>query len=406
MRKARGSLKFLVPILGFLFWLAPARAESGQLNIYLFQSDTCPHCQKEEEFLAEIAPKYPKLTINSYEITNNIYNLRLMTKVAEKLGAESGAVPFLVIGSETILGFGSPETTGVQIQNSIEKALESHPKDVVAEVLKENPDIKAKNTPIAADRKEIDEVGESEKPFFELKLDLESLPLPLFTFVIALMDGFNPCAMWVLLFLISILLGTKDRKKMWILGGVFILSSGFMYFLFLAAWLNFFLLIGYAVAVRYIVGIFAIGLGVYYLYDYHKNRGGCVVSQNEKRKNLLEKIKKVILERSLIAAAAGMAILAVAVNLIELLCSAGLPAVFTKVLSMNSLPTFQYYLYLLFYIFVFMLDDMVVFVGAMITLEAFGIKNKYAKYSHLVGGVIVFLIGLALIFRPELLSFK
>ena len=99
-----------------------------------------------------------------------------------------------------------------------------------------------------------------------------------------------------------------------------------------------------------------------------------------------------------------MIVLAGAVNMIELLCSAGLPAVYTKVLSMSDLPTWQYYLYLVFYIIIFMLDDMVVFIGAMITMEAFGIKNKYAKYSHLVGGIIVFLIGLALIFKPELLS--
>ena len=113
-----------------------------------------------------------------------------------------------------------------------------------------------------------------------------------------------------------------------------------------------------------------------------------------------------MLNKHLSVALVGMVVLAASVNLIELLCSAGLPAVYTKVLSMNNLPEWQYYLYLMFYILIFMLDDIIVFVGAMITLQAFGIKNKYAKYSHLLGGIVVLLIGLALIFKPELLSFK
>ena len=163
---------------------------------------------------------------------------------------------------------------------------------------------------------------------------------------------------------------------MWLLGGTFIITSGLVYFLFLAAWLNFFMVIGYALVIRYIVGIFAFGLGVYYLYDFYKNRGGCVVSENEKRHGIIERIKEVVLNKHLSVALLGMVLLAASVNLIELLCSAGLPAVYTKVLIMNSLPVWQYYLYLMFYIFIFMLDDIIVFVGAMITLQAFGIKKE------------------------------
>ncbi len=395
--------KFVLPLLIlFLSW-GVSKAEENKPAIHLFVSNTCPHCAKEKAFLEQIAPAYPNLTINTYEISENFYNLQLMVKTAEELDTDSGAVPFLVVGGKHILGFAGAETTGVEIENAIKENLANPQEDVVTKVLKDNPQIRAVSVPLTPQN---NSGKKDDKPVFELKLDLESLPLPVFTFVVALMDGFNPCAMWALLFLISLLLGTKDRKKMWILGAVFIFTSGLVYFMFLAAWLNFFLLIGYAVAVRYVVGIFALSLGIYYLYDFYKNRGGCVVSQNEERRNFLEKIKRVVLERNLAVAIVGMIVLAAAVNMIELLCSAGLPAVYTKVLSMNNLPTFQYYLYLLFYILVFILDDLIVFVGAMITLEAFGLKNKYAKYSHLIGGVIVLLIGLALLFKPELLSFQ
>ena len=396
----KSALFFIFTIFATVFLLRTPVSSANQLDIYLFQSNSCSHCTEEKAFLKEIAPKYPELTINSYEVSSNAQNLQLMIKVGEKLGVEAGGVPFLVIGGEPIIGFNSAKTTGAQIEKKIIEAIQNPPEDIVKQVLAENPQLSTVTTPLTPSGPKKDTVKISAKP------DLQSLPLPLFTFVIALMDGFNPCAMWALLFLISLLLGMKDRKKMWLLGGTFILTSGLVYFLFLAAWLNFFMFIGYALVVRYIVGIFALGLGVYYLYDFYKNRGGCVVTKNEKRRGFIERIKQVVLNKHITIALLGMVVLAASVNLIELLCSAGLPAVYTKVLSMNNLPAWQYYLYLVFYILIFMLDDIIVFVGAMITLQAFGIKNKYAKYSHLLGGIIVLLIGLALIFRPELLSFK
>ena len=405
MRKVAFLLIFTVLVAMFLMNV-PAEAHGSSLDIYLFQSNTCSHCIAEKAFLKEIAPKYPELTINSYEVSANPQNLQLMIKVGEKLGVDAGGVPFLVIGKDSIIGFNSDETTGAQIEKKIREALQDPPEDIVEQVLAENPQLTAVKTYLTGEPEGKNAAAVEKKPLFKLNLNPESLPLPAFTFVIALMDGFNPCAMWALLFLISLLLGMKDRKKMWLLGGTFIITSGLVYFLFLAAWLNFFMVIGYALVIRYIIGIFAFGLGVYYLYDFYKNRGGCVVSENEKRRGIIERIKEVVLNKHLSVALLGMVLLAASVNLIELLCSAGLPAVYTKVLSMNSLPVWQYYLYLMFYIFIFMLDDIIVFVGAMITLQAFGIKNKYAKYSHLLGGIIVLLIGLALIFRPELLSFK
>ncbi|KKS28202.1 MAG: hypothetical protein UU86_C0008G0001, partial [candidate division WWE3 bacterium GW2011_GWC1_42_102] len=260
MRKS--ALLFIFTILTAVFLSRTPVSAADQLDIYLFQSNSCSHCTEEKAFLKEIAPKYPGLVINSYEVSRNPQNLQLIVKVGEKLGVDAGGVPFLVIGKEQVIGFGSAETTGVQIERKITEALQNPPEDVVKQVLAENPQLVTVKTYLTADVSKKDEAKSPAKP------NLESLPLPLFTFTIALMDGFNPCAMWALLFLISLLLGMKDRKKMWLLGGTFILTSGLVYFLFLAAWLNFFMVIGYALVVRYIVGIFALGLGVYYLYDF------------------------------------------------------------------------------------------------------------------------------------------
>ena len=193
---------------------------------------------------------------------------------------------------------------------------------------------------------------------------------------------------------------------MFILGFTFILASGAVYFLFLSAWLNLFLFLSYIVWIKNIVGIVALVSGSYYLYDWYVNKSGlCKVSGGTKKQPVFEKLKKITSSGNFLLALAGIIALAFAVNLIELVCSAGLPAIYTKVLSMSQLPTWKYYGYLLFYILIFMLDDLIVFTGAMLTLHAFGLNTKYARYSHFFGGLIMLVIGLLMLFKPELLMF-
>jgi hypothetical protein len=224
--------------------------------------------------------------------------------------------------------------------------------------------------------------------------------------VLGAIDGFNPCAMWALLFLISLLLGMKDRKRMWILGTAFIFTSALVYFTFMAAWLNLILFIGIVAWVRIIIGLIALLGGGYNLKEYFTSPAGvCKVSGGDKKQKFFEKLKDVTKQKNFYIALGGIVVLAFAVNLIELICSAGLPAVYTQVLALSDLSILQYYLYLLFYVFIFMLDDLIVFIIAMKTLEVTGFTAKYSKWSHLIGGILMIAIGLLLIFRPELLMF-
>jgi len=211
--------------------------------------------------------------------------------------------------------------------------------------------------------------------------------------------------MWTLLFLISLLLGMKNRKRMWILGIAFIVSSAFVYFLFLAAWLNLFIFLGLVIWVRVIIALVALVAGAINLKEYIENKSGCKIMGDEKRQKFFEKLKSVTSKKNFILALGGIILLAFAVNLVELICSAGLPAIYTKILSMYQLPTWQYYLYLIFYIFVFMIDDLFVFFTAMVTLQAVGIQSKYTKTSHLIGGIIMLIIGLLMLFKPDILMF-
>lgn len=192
---------------------------------------------------------------------------------------------------------------------------------------------------------------------------------------------------------------------MWLLGITFIAVSALVYFLFLAAWLNLFLFLGFIVWVRLVVGLVALGAGGYFLKDYMVNKTAQCPVMGNRRQKAMEKIRNIVKKKQLLLSLLGIVILAFAVNLVELICSAGLPAIYTKILSLSNLPTWQYYLYLLFYILIFMLDDLFIFFTAMITLRVVGLQSKYSRFSHLVGGFLMFVIGLLLLFKPEWLMF-
>jgi len=237
-------------------------------------------------------------------------------------------------------------------------------------------------------------------------IETANFSLPILTVVIAAVDGFNPCAMWTLLFLITLLINIKNKKRMWALGSIFIIASGLVYFLFMTAWLNFFIFVSVVTWVKFIIAIFALAAGLYHLREFKKNKDGtCKVESSEKRKTRFDKIKQIVYRENIGWAILGIIILAGAVNIVELLCSAGLPAIYTSILTLTEIPTWQYYIYLLVYIIIFMIDDLIIFFIAMFTLRAVGLSSKYSRYSSLIGGIIMIIIGLLLLFKPGWLMF-
>lgn len=392
-----------------LFCLIPLKAHAtNNLNIYLFWGDGCPHCAKEKAYLAEVLPNYPNVKLNKYEIYNSQENVKLMQKAADKLNVKSSGVPFLIIGDKEIIGY-AEGITGQEIESRIKYCSENTCPDSIAQIV--NPDETSTSNASKEQPKANTDVKKVEKvvdlPFIG-KINTANFSLPALAVIIGAIDGFNPCSMWVLMFLISLLLGMKSRKRMWALGGTFIVASAAVYFLFMAAWLQLILFLGFIAWVRIAIGLIALSIGGYHLYDYIKNRKngvGCKVTGNEKRKLVFEKLKNIAHQNSLWMALGGIILLAFAVNLVELVCSAGFPAIFTQVLSLSNLPTWQYYAYILLYIFFFMLDDIIIFAIAMFTLKVTGVSTKYTKLSKVVGGILMIVIGAILVFKPELLMF-
>jgi len=366
------SKLFFLFLFLFLFSASSIRAQNSLPQIDFFWGEGCPHCAQEEVFLDQLQSDYPNLVINRYEIHDPANN-QLLKEVGQRLNADTSGIPFTVVGDQYFVGFLSDDTTGQKIKQAL--GLDSVVTDQI-------------NLPFLG------------------TVQTKDFSLPLLTFVIALLDGFNPCAMWTLMFLISLLLGLKDRRRMWILGFAFIVTSAFVYFLFLSAWLNLFLFIGFITWVKIIIALVALASGTYYLRDFFTNKNGaCKVTGNQKRQKVFARLKTITQNKQFIFALTGIILLAFVVNLVELVCSAGLPAVYTQILALSNLPPWQYYLYLVFYILIFMLDDLIIFFIAMTTLKAVGLSSKYSRLSHLIGGILMVLIGLLLIFKPEFLMF-
>ena len=423
MFKLKSNLKFLLAIIVLSAVLLPivGLAQTQRLvtkelpTIYFFRGDGCPHCAVEEEFFETLKLEYSGLRIVDYEVWYNQDNVKKLQQVAKSLNIRSAGVPVTVIGESVVIGFTSAETTGEVVRQNIEICLSQGCVDAVGLILAGTyqADTSAVN-PYEAET--CDDQGAcsfkaKEGEFVNLPLvgpvNVGQWSLPILTIVVAALDGFNPCAMWVLIFLISLLLNMEDKKKMWILGLSFIVTSGVIYFLFLAAWLNLFIFLGFISYIRIAIGVVAIASGIYHLREWYVNKSGlCKVTNQDQKRKIMTKLKQVSEQKVFWLALFGIIGVAIAVNMVELVCSAGLPAIYTHILSLSDLSVWQYYGYLLLYIVIFMLDDMFVFGVAMVTLQSTGLSGKYSRWSSLIGGVVILILGLLLIFKPAWVMFS
>ena len=348
-----------------------------KVNIYLFYSKICPHCQKEEKYFETLKEKYQdKINIYTYEVTENKTNNEIMKSLKKELKENSQGVPFTIIGSKTFLGY--DESLNERIENTIESYLDENTKTDNTYTIPILGKIEAKNASII-----------------------------LIAIILGFIDGFNPCAMWILLLLINMCISIKDKKKMLIVCLTFIITSGIIYFLSMLG-IGFILDLTTITYIRNIIAILAIVLGIYNLYTYIKTRKetGCHVVKNEKRKTIITKINNILNNKNTLLMFGGTIILATSVNLIEMACSLGFPTIFLEILSINNIHGFLKITYLLIYILFYLIDDIVVLFLSIKAFEAKGISTKYNKYVHLIGGIIMVLMGILLIFKPEWIMFN
>lgn len=397
-------LSLIVPFNVFAKQNVKKNETQFQENIYLFYGKECPHCEGLIEYLNELLKdkKYSDVKLEKYEVWHNDKNSKLMNEVGKVLDVPTKSIPFFIVG--TNVKYGYDDSLKSEFKDIIDFYHGKTYYDPVGDYINKTDTSMYKKINYEKKDKE-----EYKVPLLG-KVNAKNVSLLLVSIIIGAVDGFNPCAMWILLFLLSLLISTKDRKKMWVLGLTFILTSGIVYLLFMVSWLNVAKYTSGIIFIRYLIGVFALVFGLVNLYRYIKGVKqkdvGCDVTDANKKRKIMDRIRNILSENKMIFAVLGIMLLAVSVNLIELLCSLGLPVMYTEMLGLNNLTTFEYGFYLFVYILFFLIDDLIIFFIAMKTLKLKGISNKYMKYSHLIGGIIMLMIGILMIIKPSWLLFN
>jgi len=389
MHRLAASLWRLTHLLTFLFSFCGQAQAAQQVELHIFWSRGCPHCESALSFLDPLTTQYPDLKLIRHELSEDPGNLPILIRLAERHGINEPGVPFMVLGNEVFVGYQDDATTGRMLKQKIEACLRSG-----CETRLDDLAVPAANSPVLR-------LPDSVRLPAWGMVDLRELSLPLLTVVLAAADGFNPCAMWVLVFLIGLLLQIQNRFRRWMLGLAFLAGSALVYFLIMVAWLNTLRYFSAVLWIRAGIAVVAIIAGVWALRDALRDQTVCRVTAAPARRAILERLRGLALSASLPLALLGIVLLAFAVNLVEFLCSAGIPAVYTQYLALKDLPLWQHYAYLSLYILVFLADDLLIFVGAMLALEIGGVGQRVGRWSRLIGGVVLLILGILLLFKPE-----
>jgi glutaredoxin len=359
--------------------------------LQVFVREGCPHCAAAEEYLEELESARPELRVVYRWVDRDQDARSELQRLSRAAGIEAPGVPTFAVGRHLLVGFQSPEVTGPKLDALFASGQAS---EAPAAGICPSEDVADCET-TAADEEVSTAVG---------RVSLSRLGLPLFTIILGLLDGFNPCAMWVLMFLIAMLVNFQSRRRMALVAGTFVLTSGLVYFAFMAAWLNIFLLIGFSRGIQLTLGVVALAIGAFNVKDFFAFKRGVSLSIPESAKpSIYARVRGVLHARTLGASLVGVAALAVLVNFVELLCTAGLPALYTAVLTRQDLPRWGHYGYLALYNVAYVFDDTLMVSLAVITLSRRKLTERAGRWLKLVSGVVMLGLAGSLLFAPEVL---
>jgi len=363
-------------------------AGDDQVRLYFFWTTGCPHCQAARPFISELEQRHPWLQVESLPLDDNRSNVQLYLTLAETLNENAYSVPAFLFCGQMITGFDTAARSGTGLEAAL--------LDCRSALQSDNPPWLRAAPEANAMPVTLPLLGDT---------DLRNWSLPLVTLVLAAVDSFNPCAFFVLLFLLSLLVNARSRLRMSVIGGLFVSVSGLVYFLFMTAWLNVFLLFGELVWITLAAGALALCFGALNLKDYFlPGRGPSLSVPESARPSLFGRMRQLINADNLSAMVTGTVVLAILANSYELLCTAGFPMVFTRLLTLNQLSSASYYAYLALYCLVYVIALMCI-VGMFVwTLGRRKLSEREGRVLKLLSGLMMIGLGLVLIVDPLLLS--
>lgn len=413
------------------------------LALHAFVREGCPHCRDAKAYLSGLQKRWPAVRVQLHDVVQDKAALKQMHDIAAKHQISAASLPSFLLCGRFLVGYDNDQTTGQQLERLLEESqpprelnpkpqrepgvsfsrraarirLVSYSPEVTQQTQLPIPDdVPPEDAPIpeAADSTSQETSNleviptpppeEIDLPLFG-HLRVRDVGMPCFTIAIGLVDGFNPCAMWVLIFLLSILVNIRDRMRIVLIAGTFVVVSGLAYFAFMAAWLNVFQLIGLARPAQITLGLLATTIGLISVKDFVAFHRGISLSIPESAKpGIYARVRGIVQAKYVTAALFGAATLAVFVNVVEILCTAGLPALYTQILTLQQFPTWKNYLYLGLYNLAYMFDDSVMLTIAVVTLSHRKMQEREGRWLKLISGAVMLSLGLTMIFRPDWLS--
>ncbi|MBL8921994.1 MAG: NrdH-redoxin [Myxococcaceae bacterium] len=343
--------------------------------------------------MTQLRQERPALVVQEWAIDEDATARDRLQALAAARSVSVAGVPAILVGDERqgtlLFGFDRAETTGARLRQLLDGA----------------PTAGADATPLCQPEAQAACEGDTVSLPVLGAVRVKDFGLPLFTIVVGLLDGFNPCAMWVLLFLLSLLVNLKSRSRMALVAGVFVLVSGVVYFAFMAAWLNVFLLVGLSRAVQLVLGGLAVVMGALNVKEFVAfKRGPSLTISERAQAGIAARVRDILHAPGLLAALAGAAVLAVLVNFVELLCTAGFPAVYSHVLTSQHLPAWQNYGYLALYNLAYIVDDSLMVGIAVATLSRRRLQEREGRWLKLISGIVMLALALVLLFKPGWLA--
>ncbi|MFH0875813.1 MAG: thioredoxin domain-containing protein [archaeon] len=369
------ALLMCVLIIPFSF---AADISVGKIDMYFFYSNTCPHCKQAEPFIEKLELDNPELNVMRHEVSSP-ENQKIFHDIMVAHNTAIQGVPTFVIEDEVIVGY-REGVTDKQLSDKINSCIKKCEYNETTNVV---------NLPL---------IG---------TINTEKMSFPIFTIIIAGLDGINPCAIWVLMFLLSLLIHAKSRKRILMIGAIFCFASGFVYFIFMAAWFNLFSLIGYKTVITIFLALLAIIIGLINIKEffYFKQGPSLMISDKYKPK-LFKKMRDIVQESNILVAVVGTFTLAFFVNLIELGCTIGLPAIFTRVLAQQNVPPIVKYSYLALYNFIYILPLLTIVAIFALTMGNRKLSENQGRILKLISGVLILGLGLIMLLKPDLLVFS
>lgn len=393
----RAAMRRLLYI-GILYWACagPLFAEHQRVLIEVLMRQECPHCEDERAFLEDLAARRDDVELRFHDVATP-QGGGLFLAVVRAAGLPY-SVPVTIVGTDLVLGFGTAEVHGREIERLVERNLGKPGQgfDALLQRLHHSPGEVAGEDGYRA---WLPLVG---------TVDLAGWPLPVLAITLGFLDGFNPCAMWVLVMFLAVLAQIGSRQRMWQLAGLFILAQGLMYWAILSLWYRVWNFVGMDRVVTPLVGLVALGGGLFFLYEWYKSLGtelACRVSDLEQRSRIIARIRALATQRLTWLTAVGVIGLAFSVNVIEFACSVGYPQAFTKIIELNGVGFWPAQFYLMLYTLLYMLDDVLVFGTALWGFGRIGLATRYTRATLLGGGVVMVVLGTVLLYRPSWLYF-